>query len=961
MRDLAFDGRNLVMIGEDGETYRYTAKGWLKLVLSGKSGLTAFNQKSSKFFGNVVCDWPARKNTFIFTDTKHKRGIIGGRRANPGHAPVNVGKKPGGTEAVWVIERLDRRQCLYRLRSFVTGQYLIAGDAFNGGLYIQPHQNRTNALWRIVSGLNGTVSLVDYKHGRAITAGDKFDGKLYHQELTPVSLKSKIRGRKNQWWDMKSVGVEQYQPQKAAQNKPKCDFPRNGLFRLDDAKHKRSLRWRDGNHGAGHLQDAAAWYLKKTSKPCSYWLVSKDNRTIFIAGDGYDGRIHAKPNTAAWRNRDNAKWRFQGVGKDVFTISDFKHRRQIVAGDKYNGKIYHQHAKNRANAKWRVLRIHPSTSEKHIRVYGNGRANSIGVQPMRISADPYFKRWWLTGTNNSVLYQNRTDGWKGFRHEALDVHVNDEGKPYYLSPSLKLSRPTTGDARKGNWGGYQVIASNAMRFDVDPLGYPIVIRHSGNNQISQTFPKRDSSVPGAGSCKAGNPWAFLSDYAKGRFNKMTSSVAGLANGVASGDFDKIVANMATVAAYRTGGFFSQESFLGAVMQKIPVKEMQSIGKTVASLRETGYRGWGQAILGDGKKFVKMSKDVGSEILKGSFKGVAVAFYDNHPIKDYLLGPIVETDWSEDPMLVATKIRARYTLRTLKLKGEVLKYTPAGAAKYMAKAALKDAFKKHAQGYMLEALGKKRPVSPAEKRTINKVLAMVLQGLEAEFEAAENGLQTLSPLYTEAKLQDARALLVWNDKGSGADSDGSFWRSELSSGCISLGDMGQSGHGAPKMKQICNAAKGRGKWWDYPVDYELIWSDRCSGADSDGSVWLPRCKPGYVAIGFVANNTSNLAPWRDRVACLKAGPGMGTYRPLSKSQVKYTWNDKGSGAKQNIEVLARKFGGYPMMYAWPERRGLKQTQQTYHWSAIALIGNKAAAERAFGVTKSKGKVKEYLND
>ena len=839
-------------------------------------------------------------------------------------------------------------------------QYLIAGDAYNGGLYIQPHQNRSNAIWRIVTGLNGAVSLVDYKHGRAITAGDKADSRLYHQEPTPVSLKSKLQGRKNQWWDMRSVRPEWAQRTKIKNGQNKCNFAQNALFRLNDTKHNKSLRWRDGNHGAGRFQDAAAWKLQKAPKACTYWLISKDNRYIFVAGNSYDKRIHAKPNNAAWRKQANSMWRFKGVGNDVFTITDVRHNRQLVAGDRYDGKIHHQPAQNRSNAKWRVLHIHPSTVVKHVRVYGNGRANSIGVQPMRISADPYFKRWWLTGSNNLVTYQNRTDGWKNFPYEALDVHVNDEGKPYYLSPALKLLRPTAGDARKRNWSSYQQIASNAMRFDVDPLGYPIVIRHSGNNQISQTFPKRDSSVPGAGSCSAANPWTFLSDYAKGRFNKMTSSVAGLAKGVASGNFDKIVTNMAAIGA---GGIYSHESFLGAVMQQIPVKEMHSIGETLANFKETGYRGWGQAILGDGKKFVKMSKDIGSEMLKGSFKGVGVAFYNNHPMKDYLLGPIVETDWSEDPMLVATKIRARYTLRTLKLKSEILKYTPVGAAKYMAKAALKDAFKKHAQGFLLEALGQngKVRVSKATKNAVNKVLAMVLLGMEAEFEAAEEGLQTLSPLYTEAKLRDARALLVWNDKGSGADSDGSFWRSQLSSGCISLGDMGQSGHGAPKMKQICNAAKGRGKWWDYPVDYELIWSDRCSGADSDGSVWLPRCKPGYVAVGFVANNTSDLAPWRDRVACLKAGPGMGTYRPLSKSQVKYNWNDKGSGAKQNIEVLSRKFGGYPMMYAWPERRGLKQTQQTYHWSAIAQIGNKAAAERAFGIKKSKGKVKEYLND
>jgi hypothetical protein len=130
VRDLAFDGHILVMVGEDGETYRYTGKGWTRLSLSSKSGLTAFNQKSSKTFGNVVCDWPARNNTFIFTDTKHKRGIIGGNRANPAHARVSSQKTAVGQAAVWVLERLDRRQCLYRLRNFVNGQYLIAGDAY---------------------------------------------------------------------------------------------------------------------------------------------------------------------------------------------------------------------------------------------------------------------------------------------------------------------------------------------------------------------------------------------------------------------------------------------------------------------------------------------------------------------------------------------------------------------------------------------------------------------------------------------------------------------------------------------------------------------------------------------------------------------------------------------------------------------------------------------------------------
>ena len=109
-----------------------------------------------------------------------------------------------------------------------------------------------------------------------------------------------------------------------------------------------------------------------------------------------------------------------------------------------------------------------------------------------------------------------------------------KGKPYLPQPGTEmLLRPTAGDARNPNRSGYQTDnASNAMRFDVDPLGYPIVIRHSGINQISQTFPEARRLRAG---CRVvlgeANPRTFLSDYAKGRFNKMTSSVAGLAKGV----------------------------------------------------------------------------------------------------------------------------------------------------------------------------------------------------------------------------------------------------------------------------------------------------------------------------------------------------------------------------------------------------------------------------------------------
>ena len=63
----------------------------------------------------------------------------------------------------------------------------------------------------------------------------------------------------------------------------------------------------------------------------------------------------------------------------------------LLPAIEYDGKIHHQPAQNRSNAKWRVLRIHLEHARQPcICVYGNGRANSIGVQPMRISADPLF-------------------------------------------------------------------------------------------------------------------------------------------------------------------------------------------------------------------------------------------------------------------------------------------------------------------------------------------------------------------------------------------------------------------------------------------------------------------------------------------------------------------------------------------------------------------------------------------
>ena len=59
---------------------------------------------------------------------------------------------------------------------------LIAGDKYDGKLYHQDPKDRLDAQWKITPGsIFGTFILTDRKHDKAIIAGDKYDGKLYHQ------------------------------------------------------------------------------------------------------------------------------------------------------------------------------------------------------------------------------------------------------------------------------------------------------------------------------------------------------------------------------------------------------------------------------------------------------------------------------------------------------------------------------------------------------------------------------------------------------------------------------------------------------------------------------------------------------------------------------------------------------------------------------------------------------------
>ncbi|KAK4041406.1 hypothetical protein C8A01DRAFT_14838 [Parachaetomium inaequale] len=81
--------------------------------------------------------------------------------------------------------------------------------------------------------------------------------------------------------------------------------------------------------------------------------------------------------------------------------------------------------------------------------------------------------------------------------------------------------------------------------------------------------------------------------------------------------------------------------------------------------------------------------------------------------------------------------------------------------------------------------------------------------------------------------------LWNDAGSGARSDSSFWRPVPPRGYIALGDVACAGHGKPGVEQVwCVRADLVS---DGAYGEAAVWDDEGSGAAADGSFWavLPR--------------------------------------------------------------------------------------------------------------------------
>ena len=109
-------------------------------------------------------------------------------------------------------------------------------------------------------------------------------------------------------------------------------------------------------------------------------------------------------------------------------------------------------------------------------------------------------------------------------------------------------------------------------------------------------------------------------------------------------------------------------------------------------------------------------------------------------------------------------------------------------------------------------------------------------------------------------------LIWKDSGSGAWFDVSIYRSKGPDGYYSVGDIAVQSHYQPRASFLVKARSNDAL--ALPVDFHWRWNDAGSGADWDVTFWMPACPYGYVPLGHVAVRNHDDKPKNTDATCVK---------------------------------------------------------------------------------------------
>ena len=111
-------------------------------------------------------------------------------------------------------------------------------------------------------------------------------------------------------------------------------------------------------------------------------------------------------------------------------------------------------------------------------------------------------------------------------------------------------------------------------------------------------------------------------------------------------------------------------------------------------------------------------------------------------------------------------------------------------------------------------------------------------------------------------QGSDSDLIWKDKGSGGKYDISIYRPKG----ISVGDIAVDYYSSPRITHTVAAVIEDAL--ASPVDFRKRWDDSGSGASWDVTFWEPICPSNYVPLGHVAIRNHNSKPSKTDVSCVK---------------------------------------------------------------------------------------------
>ncbi|NJB87303.1 hypothetical protein GGR26_003083 [Lewinella marina] len=180
-----------------------------------------------------------------------------------------------------------------------------------------------------------------------------------------------------------------------------------------------------------------------------------------------------------------------------------------------------------------------------------------------------------------------------------------------------------------------------------------------------------------------------------------------------------------------------------------------------------------------------------------------------------------------------------------------------------------------------------------------------------------------------------AYSTWDDRGSGADRDVTFWQPVAKPGYFVFGDMVTDKY----MSRIYTASNGGSyaslsaddkklmpftialrpkpgyeNLLKVPTGFQEVWNDAGSGANRDGRVFRILCPGTSVALGMIATNGSSPEPRKNDCRCIEKTAFSKTKnktvqlimpaapQSIAPTGIRAYWDDAGSGADRDIAVF-----------------------------------------------------------